>query len=253
MEAHGSRSTTTCTFTSSFSTRDGKRFADCCSASKPSVFVFCDQCDPALDLARCTTCYGKFASKLRRRLPEIASSMGATLHLEPALKALLDTDWAAMGRGDRRAGNDFIHFVEKSSNWRWRSACPCCYDFQVPEVKHVMPQDFAQRAPRVLAMYELFVLAPVLDPAIGRLSPPVRQMVRIVELGEILSKGGGGAIQISWLRPPRAPALSRRVAAACAPMWLHRPALDADRGQARLGRGAVRPLPHLLGSPQRAA
>ena len=88
MAAHGSGSTTTCTFTSSYSTWDRKRFADCCATSKPFSFVFCDNCDPALDLARCSLCYGKFSSKLKRRLPEISSSMGAEPHLEPVMKAL---------------------------------------------------------------------------------------------------------------------------------------------------------------------
>ena len=76
MAASGTTSTTSCTFTSSYSTWDGKQFADCCATSKPFTFVFCDQCDTDLELARCTTCYAKFASKLNRRLPEIASSMG---------------------------------------------------------------------------------------------------------------------------------------------------------------------------------
>ena len=64
------------------------QFADCCATSKPFKFVFCDHCDNDLELARCSTCYAKFSSKLTRRLPEISSSMGAKPHLEPAVKAL---------------------------------------------------------------------------------------------------------------------------------------------------------------------
>jgi hypothetical protein len=70
----------------------------CCATSKPFSFVFCDNCDPALDLARCSICYGKFSSKLKRRLPEIASSMGAEPHLEPVMKALLDTECSLQPR-----------------------------------------------------------------------------------------------------------------------------------------------------------
>ena len=85
MASRGTTSTTSCTFTSSYSTTtwDGKQFADCCATSKPFTFVFCDFCESDLELARCSTCYAKFASKLKRRLPEIASSMGAQPHLEP--------------------------------------------------------------------------------------------------------------------------------------------------------------------------
>jgi hypothetical protein len=188
MAAHGSGSTTTCTFTSSYSTWDRKRFADCCATSKPFSFVFCDNCDPALDLARCSLCYGKFSSKLKRRLPEISSSMGAEPHLEPVMKALFHTDWAAVGRGDRRAGNDLIYFEEESGKWRWRKACPCCYDFEVPEVDAVMPVGYAEITPRVLGIYELFILAPVLDASTGLRAQPVWQQVKIVELGEVLTK-----------------------------------------------------------------
>ena len=177
MASRGTTSTTSCTFTSFYSTWDGKQFADCCATSKPFTFVFCDQCDTDLELARCTTCYAKFASKLNRRLPEIASSMGANPHLEPVVQAFLDTDWAAVGRGDRRAANDFIYFDEESGTWRWRFSCPCCYDFKVPEVKPVMPAGYAQRAPRVHAVYELFILAPVLDPSTGLLTQPIWQQV----------------------------------------------------------------------------
>ena len=95
-----------------------KQFADCCATSKPFTFVFCDFCESDLELARCSTCYAKFASKLKRRLPEIASSMGAQPHLEPVVQALLETDWAAVGRGDRRAANDLIYFDEESGTWR---------------------------------------------------------------------------------------------------------------------------------------
>ena len=112
MASRGTTSTTSCTITSFYSTWDGKQFADCCATSKAFAFVFCDQCDTDLELARCSMCYAKFASKLNRRLPEIASSMGANPHLEPVVQALLDTDWAAVGRGDRRAANDFIYFDE---------------------------------------------------------------------------------------------------------------------------------------------
>ena len=84
MAASGTTSTTSCTFTSCFSTWDGKQFADCCATSKPFKFVFCDQCDTDLELARCSMCYAKFASKLKRRLPEIASSMGANQLLQRA-------------------------------------------------------------------------------------------------------------------------------------------------------------------------
>ena len=41
---------------------DGKQFADCCATTKPFKFVFCDHCDSGLELARCSTCYAKFAS-----------------------------------------------------------------------------------------------------------------------------------------------------------------------------------------------
>jgi hypothetical protein len=41
--------------------------------------------------------------------------------------------------------------------WRWRKACPCCYDFEVPEADAVMPEGYAEIIPRVLATYELFI------------------------------------------------------------------------------------------------
>jgi hypothetical protein len=230
MAAHGSSSTTSCTFTSPFSTWDGDCFADCCATSKAFSFVFCDNCDPALDLARCSQCYGKFASKLKRRLPEIASSMGARPRLEPALKALLNTDWAAVGRGDRRAGNDMIYFEEESGKWRWRTACPCCYDFEVPEVDAVMPVGFAEITPRVLATYELFVLAPILDASTGLLMQPGWQQVKIVELGEVLTKEQEELFRfrgcdppehlryhVEWQPPPLPPGFTH-----------HGPAVDAD-------------------------
>ena len=76
MAARGTTtSATSCTFTSSFSTWDGNHFADCCATSKQFAFVFCDHCDTNLELARCSMCYAKFASKMKRRLAEIASSM----------------------------------------------------------------------------------------------------------------------------------------------------------------------------------
>ena len=45
MASRGTTSTTSCTFTSFYSTWDGKQFADCCATSKAFAFVFCDQCD----------------------------------------------------------------------------------------------------------------------------------------------------------------------------------------------------------------
>ena len=51
-----------------------------------------------------------------------------------------------------------------------------------------MPDGYAQRAPRVHAVYELCILAPVVDPSTGQLTAPVWQLVKIVELGEVLSK-----------------------------------------------------------------
>ena len=113
MAASGTTSTTSCTFTSSFSTWDGKQFADCCATSKPFKFVFCD----------------------------------------------------------RGAANDSIFLNEESGTWRWRHACPCCYDFKVPDVKPAMSEGYAQRAPLVKSIYELFVLA---DPETIR-----REMTRL--------------------------------------------------------------------------
>jgi hypothetical protein len=179
MAARGTTSTTSCTFTLSYSTWDGQKFADCCASSKPFVFIFCEHCEPDLDLARCSSCYAKFSSKLKRRLAQISTSMGAKPHLEPVVKALLDIDWAAVGRGDRCASHELMYFDEESGTWRWRTPCPCCYDFEVPDVMPAMPQGFSQLAPLVNGIYVLFILAPVLDPATGLIARPVWQMVKI--------------------------------------------------------------------------
>ena len=120
MASRGTTSTTSCTFTSFYSTWDGKQFADCCATSKAFAFVFCDQCDTDLELARCSMCYAKFASKLNRRLPEIASSMGANPHFEPVVQAFA-APWAKMAR----ANLDYDQYVRKKlrkyCHWyRWR-------------------------------------------------------------------------------------------------------------------------------------
>jgi hypothetical protein len=93
-----------------------KRFADCCATSKPFSYLL-----RVLQQLRSRCGFGAVFCMLRQVLVEVEAPPARDLivdgraepHYEPVMKALLDTDWAAVGRGNRRAGNNVLYFARR--------------------------------------------------------------------------------------------------------------------------------------------
>ena len=77
-----------CAFTSTQSNWAGKATAECWKYTKPWAFVRCDAC-PDGPVHRCTECYTKYGTTMRRRVPEIEKHQGAKCVTRPELEALL--------------------------------------------------------------------------------------------------------------------------------------------------------------------
>ena len=143
-----------CCFTSSTSTWEGRSFADCAAHHGAWAFVACDRCRPVRSF-RCTVCYNKFQSALKRRLPELEQHQKAKVLMRPEIEALLDIDFKQLAFGSAAAGHPAIELLDEGGEaggclWRWRQQCPCCYDFEIPALKPAMPADFASRPPKVV-------------------------------------------------------------------------------------------------------
>ena len=144
-----------CCFTSSTSTWEARSFADCAAHRGAWAWLACDTCRSPVRSHRCTVCYVKFQSTLRRRVPELEKHQKAKLVRTPEIAALLEIDFKQLPYGRAAAGHPAVELVEEGGEhggcvWRWRSRCPCCYDFEVPALhQRAMPDDFASRAAAV--------------------------------------------------------------------------------------------------------
>ena len=163
-----------CAFTSTQSNWAGKATAECWKYTKPWAFVRCDAC-PDGPVHRCTECYTKYGTTMRRRIPEIEKHQGAKCVTRPELEALLNVNFRQLASGEAAAGHQLLEYVsevelkggKRVHVWRWRSRCPCCYDFKVPEIKPAMPADFPRREVDVRDDVTMVVQAPILDNVTG--------------------------------------------------------------------------------------
>ena len=163
-----------CAFTSTQSNWAGKATSDCGKHTKPWAFVRCDAC-PDGPVHRCTECYTKYGTTMRRRIPEIEKHQGAKCVTRPELEALLNVNFRQLASGEAAAGHQLLEYVsevelkggKRVHVWRWRSRCPCCYDFKVPEIKPAMPADFPRREVDVRDDVTMVVQAPILDNVTG--------------------------------------------------------------------------------------
>jgi len=184
-----------CAFTSTQSNWVGKAFADCSKHSKPWAFVRCDAC-PDGPVFRCTECYTKFGTTMRRRVPEIEKHQRANIVTRPELEALFNVNWRQLASGEAAAGHELLEYVGevelKGGNcvhvWRWRSRCPCCYEFKVPEIKPAMPAGFQSREVDVRDDVTIVAQAPILNDVTGMVLVARGAVVRIISLGAVLSR-----------------------------------------------------------------
>ena len=181
-----------CCFTSSTSTWEGRSFADCAAHHGAWAFVACDRCRPVRSF-RCTVCYNKFQSALKRRLPELEQHQKAKVLMRPEIEALLDIDFKQLAFGSAAAGHPAIELLEEGGEaggclWRWRQQCPCCYDFEIPALKPAMPADFASRPPKVVEDVTIMHDAPGIDDVTGLLTPASACVVQIITLDAVLTR-----------------------------------------------------------------
>ena len=85
-----------CAFTDSSSTRDGRVVSDCRKHSTRGVLVSCSFCEPGKTITRCTNCYTKFSRTIARRRRELEQQSSGVVYDTPALRALLEIDWARL-------------------------------------------------------------------------------------------------------------------------------------------------------------
>ena len=89
-----------CAFTSGESVGSGVASTDCRQRGGENVIIGCPFCNPAKLTWRCSCCYGRFASTIKGRLPELESHCGGSRRCEPAIDALLQVDWRALACDD---------------------------------------------------------------------------------------------------------------------------------------------------------
>ena len=197
-----------CAFTSNQSTYDGRSFADCAGNKGAWAFVRCDACEPEQQVFRCTACYHKFQTTLRRRLPELEKHQRAEVVSAAELTALLEIDFKALAAPGGAAKHDELELVEAGGQdqvrvWRWRGRCPCCYDFVVPVVRAAMPTKFTDLEPKLLGDEIIMVEAPVLDDATGlRRAGTEVAVVRVVTIGGVLTREQELAFRFRAADPP---------------------------------------------------
>ena len=108
-----------CAFTSSTSTWDAQSFADCSKHRGCLAWLRCDCCIGKQQLDRCTECFHKFQTTLKRRLPLIEQQLKANVELRPEIEALLTIDFKELARGVDRLGH-FELVSEVPLVWRWK-------------------------------------------------------------------------------------------------------------------------------------
>ena len=198
-----------CAFTSTQSNWAGKATSDCGKHTKPWAFVRCDAC-PDGPVHRCTECYTKYGTTMRRRIPEIEKHQGAKCVTRPELEALLNVNFRQLASGEAAAGHQLLEYVsevelkggKRVHVWRWRSRCPCCYDFKVPEIKPAMPADFPRREVDVRDDVTMVVQAPILDNVTGMVQAAHGAVVRIITLAAALSREEERAFGFRAADPP---------------------------------------------------
>lgn len=142
---------------------------------------------------RCTVCYDRFQSTLKRRLPNVAQLQKAKVVKTPEIEALLTIDFKQLASGAAATANPAIELVEEGGEaggcvWRWRGRCPSCYDFKIPELKPAMPADFPTRPPAVVEDVTIIADVPGIDDVTGLLTPASACVVQIITLDTVLTR-----------------------------------------------------------------
>ena len=90
----------------------------------------------------------KFQTTLVRRVHELERHLNVSAFMTPEVSALSTINFRELAGGAGAVGHEMIEFVEAVtlkngklvSIWRWCGrGCPCCYDFEVPEIEPAMP------------------------------------------------------------------------------------------------------------------
>lgn len=175
-----------CAFTSGASCGSGECRSDCSGRAGQNVFIRCDRCRPGQAVYRCSGCYGKFASAIKKRLPELETHHSGKLHREPAIDALLDINWSELARSGA-CEHSALELVQPEL-FRWCGACPSCYNFTVGTVESMVPPTFAAAAPRIVSDEIIELDAPRLDAVTGIMAGTRPVSVRVLSVDEVLTR-----------------------------------------------------------------
>lgn len=175
-----------CAFTSGESTGSGVASADCAQRAGENVLVSCKFCCPPKPVYRCSCCYTKFSSTIKRRLGELEAHHRAETRREPAIDALLEIDWTTLARTGVCEHNS-LEKIEPGL-FAWRIPCPSCYDFEVGAVDPLTPADFQETEPAVVGDEILTLRAPRLDHVTGLVAGEREVSVRVLSVEGVLTR-----------------------------------------------------------------
>ena len=119
--------------------------------------------------------------------------------MTPEVSALSTINFRELAGGAGAVGHEMIEFVEAVtlkngklvSIWRWCGRCPCCYDFEVPEIEPAMPNDFSSRPPVVRDEITLELQPPTVDEVTGLLHTAEESpgaLVKIITLADTITR-----------------------------------------------------------------
>ena len=174
-----------CAFTSGASTGSGVSSADCTRRSGENALLKCRFCD-VQPVYRCSGCYAKFSSTIKRRLGELEVHHSAETRREPAIDAFLEIDWATLARTGV-CEHHSLEYVEPGL-FAWRIPCPSCYDFVVDPVEPMAPADFHEQEPAIVGDEILALRAPRLDRTTGLVAGEREVSMRVLSVDGVLTR-----------------------------------------------------------------